>query len=182
MERWPGFVAEQVRMRRDERLADQAAADTGRSPQSPARAEPKTELEKACREMAKNLPVRFDPDFSPVLRLLSEGLTEADIRGGIAAAAAEPGFVPQAWFRFEGWIRREGKQRLAGECLRGACADGPWTRPFIRKPLRTTASSISPSWSWRNAAGGGSSFRRRGASNASVLSSAFGRGGRSSDG
>jgi hypothetical protein len=24
----------------------------------------------------------------------------------------------------------------------------------IRKPLRTTASSISPNWSWRNAAGG----------------------------
>ena len=55
--------------------------------------------------------------------------------------------------------------------------------PFIRNAcLRTTASSILPSWSWRNAAGGGSSFRRRGASNVSVSISAFVRGGRSSAG
>ena len=42
--------------------------------------------------------------------------------------------------------------------------------------------STWPSWSWRSAASGGSLFRRRGVSNAFVLTSAFGRGGRSSDG
>src|SRR5215831_9836665 len=52
---------------------------------------------------------------------------------------------------------------------------------FIRKPLKGIASSTWPSWSWRSAAGGGSSFRRRGVSSAFVLTSAFGRGGRSSD-
>jgi len=41
--------------------------------------------------------------------------------------------------------------------------------PFIRTPVRTTAFSILPSWSWRNAAGGGSSFRDPGASNVSSL-------------
>jgi len=32
--------------------------------------------------------------------------------------------------------------------------------PFIRTPVRTTASSILPSWSWRNAAGAGSRLER----------------------
>ena len=42
--------------------------------------------------------------------------------------------------------------------------------------------STWPSWSWRSAASGGSLFRRRGVSNAFVLISAFGRGGKSSGG
>jgi len=41
--------------------------------------------------------------------------------------------------------------------------------PFVRKPLKTTASPAWPRWSWKNAAGSGSSFRRRGVSNITPL-------------
>ncbi len=95
--------------------------------------------------------------------------------------------VPTA---IEAYIAAErNRQRHAVECqerlrLRpfGKRAAAELSDALHPKPLRTITSSTWPSWSWKNAAGGGSLFRRRGVSNVSVLISAFERGARSSDG
>jgi len=69
-------------------------------------------LEAEVRTLLGALPVVVDPDFSPIRRLLDEGLTRADVLAGASAILAR-GYRPRDWGGLEKSIRYAAKDRLA---------------------------------------------------------------------
>ncbi|GEP06840.1 hypothetical protein [Methylobacterium oxalidis] len=70
------------------------------------------ELGGLLRPLVGSLPVSVDPDLSPILALLREGLTEADVIAGVQACVERARRKPRCWGDFENWIRRAAKDRL----------------------------------------------------------------------
>ena len=68
-------------------------------------------LEAECQRKVEGLPVSASANFVPVLRLLDQGMTRADILAGIDAALGK-GVVPRGWSVFENFIREAAKDRL----------------------------------------------------------------------
>ena len=68
-------------------------------------------LEAECQRKVEGLPVSASVNFVPVLRLLDQGMTRADILAGIDAALGK-GVVPRGWSVFENFIREAAKDRL----------------------------------------------------------------------
>lgn len=70
------------------------------------------ELGGLLRPFVGSLPVSVDPDLSPILALLRDGLTEADVIAGVQACVERARRKPRCWGDFENWIRRAAKDRL----------------------------------------------------------------------
>lgn len=70
------------------------------------------ELGGRLRPLVGTLPVVVDPDLSPILKLLAEGLTIEDVETGVSACVERARKRPRAWGDFENWIRRAAKDRL----------------------------------------------------------------------
>jgi hypothetical protein len=82
-------------------------------PDSSATAARERSLESRCRALLGEEPVLHDPNFVPILKAIDEGLTEADVIAGIAAAMADPEFRVVYWRQLVGWARTAAKKRLA---------------------------------------------------------------------
>lgn len=77
------------------------------------------------RTLVGTEPVLMDLDLKPIIALLDEGMTRADVEAGIKAAMDERTFRPKAWKQFCGWIRRAAKDRLARAPKRPGGAAAP---------------------------------------------------------
>lgn len=71
------------------------------------------ELRMWLSGLVQGSPVAIDPNPTPVLSLLNEGLTRDDIERGIANAFEKGDFRPRFWSQLVGWARRAAKDRLA---------------------------------------------------------------------
>lgn len=79
--------------------------------------DPRARLEAECRGLVGQEPVLLAQDFHALAALLDDGLTEDDIRTGIAEgiAKADPTYRFRSWRDFAKWARTAGKNRLAGK-------------------------------------------------------------------
>lgn len=70
-------------------------------------------LEAQCREIFGIEPIVSHLDFTPITRLLAEGVvTEADVLTACRAVMADPSFRPTYWRQIVGWARRAAQDRL----------------------------------------------------------------------
>ena len=94
-------------------------------------------FEARCREAVQTEPVAIAIDFNSISDLLADGVTEADVLTGIAAAMATRDFRPRNWKQLVGWARKAAKDRMAGVAKPTLARDGP------RKPASPSNVSLA---------------------------------------
>lgn len=124
------------------RAREAAPLDPPRSP-SASSAFGSDDLGPWLRSLVGQEPVLMAIDTHTIAVLLEDGCTRADVEAGIAAGIAAPNFRPRSWAKFEGWIRRAAKDRLAGAPKIGAAApeDAPLTPSQVLRQRHQAAVS-----------------------------------------